>query len=57
MRRFLAVVGPFALTFVFCWVITVIPMPAPILLILVAISGVLMLFEIMYFQKTATKHQ
>ena len=57
MRRFWAVVGPFALTFVFWWVITIIAMPAAILLILVVISGVLMLFEIMYFQKIANKHQ
>jgi len=57
MRPFLFVVGPITLTFVFWGVITMIPMPAFILLPLVVLSGVLMLLGIVYFQETRDKHQ
>lgn len=57
MRPFLSVAGPITLTFVFWGVITLIPMPAFILLPLVIFSGVLMLWEIVYFQRTRDKHQ
>lgn len=57
MRQFLAVIGPFAFTLVFWTVITIIPMPAPILLGLVVISGVLMLWEIVYLQRIVKSPQ
>ncbi len=57
MRPFLSVVGPITLTFVFWGVITMIPMPAFILLPLVVFSGVLMLWGIVYFQETRNKQQ
>ena len=57
MKKFLAVAGPFAFTFIFWGVVTLIPMPALILLPLVISSGVLMLWEIVYFQKIMDKQQ
>ena len=57
MKKFLAVAGPFAFTFIFWGVIASIPMPALILLPLVISSGVLMLWEIVYLQKIMNKHQ
>jgi hypothetical protein len=55
MRQFLAVAGPIFATFVLWSVITVIPMYAILMFVLVVASGVLMLSSIVYFRKIADK--
>ena len=57
MRRFLAIVGPIVALFVFWTVITIIPIHSLLLLALVTFSGVVLMWGIVYFGKTADKNQ
>jgi hypothetical protein len=53
MKQFLAVLVPIVVTFAFWSVITLIPMPGFLLLVLVVASGVLMPFGMVYLGKKA----
>jgi hypothetical protein len=55
MRQILAVAGPVAGNFIAWSLITLLPVHPMIIFILVIASGVLMLYGIVYFGKTAGK--